>query len=46
MLFGPGTVAQIGELVEFAGYKKPFIVCDPGIVATGLDAFSHLAGAR
>ena len=36
MLFGPGTVAQIGELVEFAGYKKPFIVCDPGIVATGL----------
>lgn len=36
MLFGCGSVAQVGELVVEAGYKKPFVVCDPGIVATGL----------
>lgn len=36
MLFGEGSVNQVGELVTEAGYKKPLIVCDPGIVATGL----------
>jgi len=36
LLYGPGSVMQIGELVTEAGYKKPFIVCDPGIVGTGL----------
>lgn len=36
MLFGEGSVNQVGELVTEAGYKKPMIVCDPGIVATGL----------
>lgn len=36
MLFGEGSVDQVGELVTEAGYKKPFIVSDPGIVAAGL----------
>lgn len=36
LLFGNGSVEQVGELVVEAGYKKPFVVCDPGIVSTGL----------
>lgn len=36
VLYGNGSVRQIGELVTTVGYKKALIVCDPGIVATGL----------
>lgn len=36
VLYGNGSVQQIGELVTEVGYKKPFIVSDPGIIATGL----------
>ena len=36
VLYGNGSVEQIGELVTTVGYKKPLIVCDPGIIATGL----------
>ena len=36
VLYGNGSVQQIGELVSSVGYKKALVVCDPGIVATGL----------
>lgn len=33
---GAGTVSTIAEVIETAGYKKPFIVTDKGIIATGV----------
>jgi alcohol dehydrogenase class IV len=36
MLFGQGTVKQAGELLEYMGAKKPFIVCDKGVLAAGI----------
>lgn len=36
VLYGNGSVQQIGELVSSIGYKKAFVVSDPGIISTGL----------
>lgn len=36
LLYGNGSVSQAGELVTFMGAKKPFIVCDKGVVDAGI----------
>lgn len=36
LLYGNGSVRQIGELIHTMGAKKPFIVCDKGVVAVGI----------
>lgn len=36
LLFGNGSVRQVGELMESLGAKKAFIVCDEGVVKTGI----------
>lgn len=36
VLSGAGTVANIGEMVLEAGYKKPFVVYDEGIKTCGI----------
>jgi alcohol dehydrogenase len=36
LLYGNGSLNQIGELVSFIGAKKPMIVCDAGILSTGM----------
>ncbi|MFO1170275.1 MAG: iron-containing alcohol dehydrogenase [Hyphomicrobiaceae bacterium] len=32
ILFGPGRIAELGEAAKGAGFKKPLIVTDPGMV--------------
>ncbi len=32
---GPGTLSEIGELVQLLGGRRPLIVTDPGVRATG-----------
>lgn len=36
VLYGNGAVNQLGELAVTLGYKKGLIVCDPGMLATGI----------
>ncbi|MEG1774512.1 MAG: iron-containing alcohol dehydrogenase, partial [Oscillospiraceae bacterium] len=36
VLYGDGTVKQLGELAKHIGGSKGLIVCDPGIEATGM----------
>lgn len=36
VMYGPGYLNKTGELLTQAGYNKAFIVCDAGIVATGM----------
>ncbi len=36
VLFGPGEAARTGRLVREAGGSRAFVVCDPGIVASGV----------
>lgn len=36
LLYGNGSVGQIGELVTHMGVKKPFLVCDKGVEAAGI----------
>lgn len=36
VLFGNGSVNQLGELANHIGGKKALIVCDPGMQATGI----------
>lgn len=36
VISGAGCIANIAELLNDAGYKKPFLICDPGIKATGV----------
>lgn len=36
LLYGNGSVHQIGELMTSMGAKKPFIICDKGVVAVGI----------
>lgn len=36
LLYGNGSVRQIGELIQTMGAQKPFIVCDKGVVAVGI----------
>ncbi len=35
IVFGPGTRGEIPELVLSAGFKRPLLVTDPGVRATG-----------
>ena len=32
VLFGPGRIAELGEAAKGAGFKKPLIVTDPGLM--------------
>lgn len=36
VLFGAGTVAEVPDLVVQAGSRRPLVVTDPGVAATGL----------
>lgn len=36
LLYGNGSVRQIGELMASMGSKKAFIVCDKGVAAVGI----------
>ena len=36
ILLGPGTVAQVGEILESTGKKKAFVATDKGIVKAGI----------
>lgn len=36
VLFGPGEAARTGRLAREAGRSRVFVVCDPGIVASGV----------
>lgn len=36
ILFNPGVVAQLGEVVRTSGGKRPFVATDKGIVAAGI----------
>ena len=35
VIFGPGSVARVGELAKELGVRKILLVTDPGIVAAG-----------
>ena len=35
VVFGPGTVARLGELARGLGFRRTRLVADPGIVAAG-----------
>ena len=35
LVFGPGSVERVGELVRSEGARRVFLVTDPGIVAAG-----------
>jgi alcohol dehydrogenase len=41
LVFGPGSLARLGELARELGFRRPLLVADPGLVATG-----HVARAR
>lgn len=36
LLYGDGSLKQIGELAAFMGAKKVMVVCDAGILSTGM----------
>ena len=36
VLFGEGSVKQLGELVTSMGSKKVFLVCDKGVIQAGI----------
>ena len=36
VFFGPGEAARVGELVRNLGASRAFVVCDPGIAASGI----------
>jgi alcohol dehydrogenase len=35
IVFGPGTLARLGELARELGFRRSLVVADPGIVAAG-----------
>jgi alcohol dehydrogenase len=35
LVFGPGTLARLGELARNLGFRRPLLVADRGLVATG-----------
>jgi alcohol dehydrogenase len=35
LVFGPGSLARLGELARELGFRRPLLVADPGLVATG-----------
>ena len=35
LVFGPGTLARLGELARELGFRRTLLVADPGLVATG-----------
>ena len=47
LVYGPGTVAQVGELARGEGAKRVLLVTDPGLVAAGHaeKVRAHLAAA-
>jgi alcohol dehydrogenase len=36
VIYGEGSLSQIGNLMKTMGCKKPFIVCDKGIIEVGI----------
>jgi alcohol dehydrogenase len=41
LVFGPGSLARLGELARELGFRRTLLVADPGLVATG-----HVARAQ
>ena len=41
LVFGPGSLARLGELARELGFRRTLLVADPGLVATG-----HVERAR
>ncbi len=41
LVFGPGSLARLGELARELGFRRALLVADPGLVATG-----HVERAR
>jgi alcohol dehydrogenase len=35
LVFGPGSLARLGELARELGFRRPLLVSDPGLVAAG-----------
>jgi alcohol dehydrogenase len=38
LVFGPGTLARLGEIARERGFRRTLVVSDPGVVATGYTA--------
>jgi alcohol dehydrogenase len=38
LVFGPGTLARLGEIARELGFRRTLVVSDPGIVAAGFAA--------
>ena len=38
LVFGPGTLARLGELARELGFRRTLLVADAGIVAAGFAA--------